>query len=249
MELDKSKKYGIVGASLFIILSLIGVAVWRNWLKIPSVLTSDVGIVSMGFVFLIGVTIFVIRKMGDTGGKFQPWNTADRKTLKQLNDREAFELLRYRLLFHHNIRIDEWYDRGADHVGTPGEEEPIRLYKIVFDRMNEAEKVAVYIDLEQEMQLDPDSRESLAEAAKEIENIRIIRSSLFSDFETQVENAREQLGKNLYKQFGNIQHFEYQDGDLVAKRELPPPVPGQNNINSSQNRVEQAENADDNGGD
>jgi len=235
---SKRKKYGVALGSVLSLMAVLGVLVFFGWLSIPGFLLSKRAFFLFAAVVIFAVTVFFVRKLNQSNDRF-PLAGGGRKTKQQLNDMEAYELLRYRLFFYHNMRISEWHQRGPDHVGTPGEEEPIRLYKLVFSRKNVDEKVGVFLDLEQEMDLDMEDNQSLLEASEGIENIRLIRGSKVQDFDGALQDAREELGKNLYRQFGNIREIEYSEDGDIKREKTRPALP-----NKTQTRRKAVETAD-----
>lgn len=117
----------------------------------------------------------------------------------QLSEHEAYELARFILLYRRDMRIDEVVDRGIEPAVTPSEDsdDARRLFKLIFERVNVNEKVGVYLDLEQSIEIDVESYSSLSNAADKVENIRVIRGSKTNDFWEDMQEAQVSMGRNL----------------------------------------------------
>lgn len=216
MDARQKRIYAVVGLVLILLVSAVGTLMWFGWIPFPDFLLEPIiALPALGIVILAVIGYFIVRNL-DSGGYPDYFG---RKTARQLTDTEAFELLRYRLFFKHNMRIGDIVSRGPEMPtsNSGGEDaDTVRLYRLVFDRVNIPERVGVYMDLEQEMSIDLDK---LHQHVDEIENIRIIRGSkIHGDFQAEMEEARKQMSQSLMQ---TITEIEYEDGEPARKREMP----------------------------
>lgn len=180
----------------------------------------------------------IIVKLSDSGSGSISFG---RKTASQLNEIEAFEILCHRLLFEENIRgaRENTIRKGATNETDQQTGDSVRLYELVFRRVNLNERVAVLMDLEQEISVDTNSLESLEKAGRSIENLQIIRETRTGDFEEEIEKKKKELAASMYEP---MQEVNYDDeGNLVSERTVPPSVyPG-----GRQNQVESDDGGED----
>lgn len=207
------------GGLAFIGLSALVLSVlwYVQWIPFPDFLISPV--VFGAVVLVLIVSVFGYKFYGMQSKRIPDFS---RKTERQLTDREAFELLQYELTQNRLIRIGETHERGPEIVGPEDQNDNVRLYKMVFDRKNVSEKVGVVLDLEQEMNVDPDSTESLREAVKNIDNIKLVRGKKVDDFDEEMEDAVSSLGRSLDQKITTTKFDE--DGNVAEEKSIPASV-------------------------
>lgn len=207
------------GGLAFIAVSVLALCVlwYFQWIPFPDFLISPVVFGAVVVVLVVGV--FGYKFYGMQSKRIPDFT---RKTERQLNDKEASRLLEYELTINRFIRIGETHESGPEIVGPEDQDDNVRLYKMVFDRKNVREKVGVVLDLEQEMNVDPDSTESLREAAKIIDNIKLVRGKKVDNFDEAMEDAVSSLGRSLDQ---NITTTKYDDeGNIVEEKSVPASV-------------------------
>lgn len=221
------RKFGLIaGYVLFLVLDFAVALKWipglPGWIQNPAT----------AFIAWIIITGLVIWRAFELGGSNRLESLElrrSRKTEGQLSEEEAFQLLRHYLFFRENIRVGETIDKGTVNVVDPRDqtgEEAVRLYKLVFERKNHSEKVGVFMDLEQEMDVDLETFEDKERAIDEIENKRMIRSSKVDEFDEALNDARADLGKSLMQTY-NV--TETEEGETKYEVPMIPQNPLQNN--------------------
>jgi hypothetical protein len=201
---------GFVGLTVVVLAFLMAF----GWIPFPDFLIDPVVVASFLFVLLIAVVGY---KFYNAHSQSIP--DFSRKTEQQLTDKEAYKLLQYELTQNRFIRIGEMHDRGAEIVGPEDQDDNVRLYKMTFDRVNVSEKVGVVIDLEQDLNVDTNSKDSLRKAAPKIENIKVIRGKKVDDFDEEMEDAVSSLGRSLDQTITTTKYDE--EGNVDEKKTVP----------------------------
>jgi hypothetical protein len=189
-DVESTRIYAGVFVAEVLFWGLIGVAVSSGW--IPFVLVP-------GFLVFNAVVLLAVYYVStDTGVGFSRFQVPGGDRENRLSEHEAFELTRFLLLYRRDMRIDEVVDRGIEPAVSPSDssEDARRLFKLVFERVNVNEKVGVYVDLEQSIEVDLDSYDSLSNAADKVENIRVIRGSKTTEFWQRLNEAQVSMGRN-----------------------------------------------------
>jgi CheY-specific phosphatase CheX len=209
------KKGGLafIGSSVLVL----SVLWYFQWLPFPDFLISPV--VFGAVILVLILSVFGYKFYGMQSERIPDFS---RKTERQLTDKEAFRLLEYDLTMNRLIRIGEMHERGPEIVGPEDQDDNVRLYKMEFDRKNVSEKVGVVLDLEQEMDVNPGRTASLREAARRIDNIKLVRGKKVDDFDEAMEDAVSSLGRSLDQ---NITTTKYDDeGNVVEEKSVPASV-------------------------
>lgn len=209
------KKGGV--AFIAVSVPLLSVLWYFQWIPFPDFLISPV--VFGAVVVVLVVSVFGYKFYGMQSKRIPDFS---RKTERQLTDREAYELLRYELTMNRLLGIGEMHERGSEVVGPEDEDDNVRLYKMVYDRKNVSEKVGVVLDLEQEMDVDPNNQKSLSEAADDIANIKVKRGKKVDDFDEAMEDAVSSLGRSLDQKFTTTKYDD--EGNIVEEKSLPASV-------------------------
>jgi len=193
-DIENTRIYAAIFVAEVVFWGLIAVAASSGW--IPLVLVP-------GFLVLNAVVVLAVYYVStDTGVGFSGFQVAGADGKNRLSEHQAFELTRFLLLYRRGMRIDEVVDRGIEPPRTTaqddesGKQDSRRLFKLEFERVNVNEKVGVYVDLEQSIEVDLDSYDSLSGAADNLENIRVIRGSKKENFDEAMLEAKKALGGN-----------------------------------------------------
>lgn len=225
-DLSKSQKY--VGFFLFetVFWVLFLAAGFSGWIP-------GFGLIAVAVAFLnilIGVAGYYVTR--DDG--FHGFQTT---TKRQLTEKEAYRLV------HHMLRFDERFgysvgrvvEQGIDPAKSPSDdkEDAVRLFKFEFEPLNLSGRATVYMDLEQELSVDLSDDDSLFDAADRVQNIRIVKSWMSSDYAKKVEGVKESLGRA-----GSATVTVTRTDDGREIRELPAGIQNQGSSNSSSAEAE-----------
>jgi hypothetical protein len=157
------KQASIAGA-VFVTIGL-SIAWYLNWIPFPDFLLSPPLVIGSAALLIFGVLIWKLYQAEERFRNLQN-NLLQRKPKTQLTEKEAFELIRFDLWENENIRIGESVKKGTKNVNPQDKQgDPVRVYRLISERVMVNEEVGVVMDLEQEMDVDVDSWESLEEAA------------------------------------------------------------------------------------
>ncbi len=219
--MDFKTKLQITASVILYNLAMIAVmivSVAFDWVSIGMIIHPIIG-PGIGILFggpwLVVAVVWVLDSESE-----ESWWT--RKTDDQLSSYEAQQLLDYYLFYEENMNTEGgMVEKGPDNVNSEFEDEPIRLYKMVFERKNYSEKVGVLIDLEQPLSVDPENPESLRRTAKKIDDLKIIRGSKVSDFDSAMREARKEIGRSKIDRPTKTVRSYDDDGNLAAEREEP----------------------------
>lgn len=212
------RQQGIIAAFFLIfVIAVLSILISYNWIPFPSFLTHPLilGILAaVAFIVLFGWLLMRYMNSGTPDYDF-----GRRQREKQLSDEEAFELLRFLLLYRRNIRIGSTVERGSEKVKPEGDTESVRLYKLVFERVNVNERVGILLDCEQEFSINTESMKSLDSAADQVDNMQMVRGSKVDNFEEAVSDAKSSLGRSLDQQ---IVTKEFDDeGNVIQEKTVP----------------------------
>lgn len=226
---DNKKVLSVLGS--LTILTSIGVLVSFGWISASVFFNFYTLVFALLGLAVLGVS-FVIIKFGDEGSR--GFDIPGGRKSGEITKAEADKVTRY-ALFEKNMFVGSSIEKGIDNEGD--EDSSTRIYTHVFEERYSGERIAVVLDVDQNINVNTGSVVDLRETTRKIENMKIIKKDDRSkeEFREKIQDVRESMAliqsREFYRESVNPQTGETE----IVRTNIP-----QNNIQTNPNNRPQS---------